>query len=164
MRAYEPGCLCFLFSALLLISCTTPDRSLNLCGLLLPHSYGGIILTYLREGCEGKLVFRKDCWSTRCKVLLCWVLHQWETNLTTENQFNIWSSSSQHGFADEMGGCPWEWKITVPHRSGHIHFAYSRADNDRQGLEGEGGGEDLKLILPCDFVHELLSVQKTDTR
>lgn len=94
MQAYEPEGLCFLFSAVLLISCMTPDRSLNLCGLLLPHSYGGIILTYLREGCEAKLVFRKDCWSTRCKLLLCWVLHRWETNLETENQFNIWSPSS----------------------------------------------------------------------
>lgn len=90
-QAYEPEVLCFLFSALLLISCMTPDRSLNLCGLLLPHSFGGIILTYLREA---KLVFRKDCWSTRCKLLLCWVLHRWETNLATENQFNIRSSSS----------------------------------------------------------------------
>lgn len=94
VQAYEPGGLCFLLSALLLISCMTLDRSLNLCGLLLPHSYGGIILTYLREGCEAKLVFRKDYWSTRCKILLCWVLHQWETSLVTENQFNIWSSSS----------------------------------------------------------------------
>lgn len=94
MQACEPEGLCFLFSALLLIPCMIPDRSLNLCGLLLPHSCGGIILTYLREGCEAKLVFRKDCWSTRCKVLLCWVFHRWETNLVTENQFNIWSSSS----------------------------------------------------------------------
>lgn len=94
MQAYEPEGLCFLFSTLLYISCMTLDRSLNLCGLLLPHSYSGIILTYLREGCEAKLVFRKDCWSTRCKVLLCWVLHRWETNLATENQFNIGSSSS----------------------------------------------------------------------
>lgn len=33
-----------------------------------------------------------------------------------------------------------------------------------RGWRGEGGGEDLKLILPCDCVQELLSVQKTDTR
>lgn len=88
-------------------------------------------------------------------MLLCRVLRQREASVVAEHQ------------VPAAWGCWWEGSLP-PSRGTQPRTALAALclleSNDRQGLEGEGGGEDLKLIWLCDCVQELLSAQRTDTR